>query len=159
MGCPLWVISRHNSPFASCPLYPRQRTSVGAGGMSEKCQIRALPAWVHASTLSDGSEQPVYGEPALHTGIDGPARPKGVTPTRPLNDDVSPCAVPDDGPCNLSCSALGHQRICRAFAPGDHQERHPTLRPVIMRSRCKSLYMERPVYFLGPTGRRAEHIP
>jgi hypothetical protein len=23
MECPLWVISRHNGPFASCPLYPR----------------------------------------------------------------------------------------------------------------------------------------
>ena len=22
-GLPLWVISRHNGPFASCPLYPR----------------------------------------------------------------------------------------------------------------------------------------
>ena len=21
--CPLWVISRHNGPFVSCPLYPR----------------------------------------------------------------------------------------------------------------------------------------
>jgi hypothetical protein len=21
--CPLWVISRHDGPFASCPLYPR----------------------------------------------------------------------------------------------------------------------------------------
>ena len=26
--------------FASCPLYPRQRTFVSAGGMSEKCQHR-----------------------------------------------------------------------------------------------------------------------
>ena len=25
-------------PFTSCPPYPRQRTFVGAGGMSEKCQ-------------------------------------------------------------------------------------------------------------------------
>src|SRR4029078_1097561 len=38
--CPLWVISRHNDPFTSCPLYPRQRTFVGAGGMSEKCHKR-----------------------------------------------------------------------------------------------------------------------
>ena len=22
-ACPLWVISRHNGPLASCPLYPR----------------------------------------------------------------------------------------------------------------------------------------
>jgi hypothetical protein len=23
LECPLWVVSRHNDPFASCPLYPR----------------------------------------------------------------------------------------------------------------------------------------
>jgi hypothetical protein len=34
-SCPLWVISRHNGRFASCTLYPRERTFVSAGGMSE----------------------------------------------------------------------------------------------------------------------------
>ena len=33
LECPLWVVSRHNDPFASCPLYPpiadvRRRTQV-----------------------------------------------------------------------------------------------------------------------------------
>ena len=40
--CPLRVIIRHTDKSAPCPLYPRERTFVGAGGMSEKCQIRAL---------------------------------------------------------------------------------------------------------------------
>jgi len=26
--CPLWVISRHDRPFAAYPLYPRKRTFV-----------------------------------------------------------------------------------------------------------------------------------
>src|SRR6478672_2438360 len=39
-GCPLWVISRHNGPSASCLLYPRKQTFVSASGMSEKCQKR-----------------------------------------------------------------------------------------------------------------------
>src|SRR6478672_8656034 len=36
-SCPLRVISRHNDPFESCPLYPQKRTFVSAGWMSEKC--------------------------------------------------------------------------------------------------------------------------
>jgi hypothetical protein len=39
---PLWVISGHTDPFTSCPLYPRQRTFVGVGGMSEKCHLRTM---------------------------------------------------------------------------------------------------------------------
>jgi hypothetical protein len=35
-----WVISRHDGPFASCPLYSRYRTFVGGGVMSEKRQKR-----------------------------------------------------------------------------------------------------------------------
>ena len=33
----LWVISRHNGPFASCPLFPPYWTFVSAGGMSAQC--------------------------------------------------------------------------------------------------------------------------
>src|SRR5690349_12311129 len=38
--CLLWVISGHPDPFMSCRQYPRQRTFVGASGMSEKCHKR-----------------------------------------------------------------------------------------------------------------------
>src|SRR5262245_63809008 len=36
--CPLWVISRHDGPFASCLLYPQKRTFVSALSMSALCQ-------------------------------------------------------------------------------------------------------------------------
>jgi hypothetical protein len=29
--CPIWVISRHNGPFDSCPICPQKRTFVSAG--------------------------------------------------------------------------------------------------------------------------------
>ena len=35
--CPLWVISRHNGPFESCPLCPQMRTFVSALSMSALC--------------------------------------------------------------------------------------------------------------------------
>ena len=35
---PLWVISRRNGPFESCPLYPQKQTFVSASGMSARCQ-------------------------------------------------------------------------------------------------------------------------
>ena len=40
--CPLWVISRHNGPFESRPLYPQQRTFVSARGMSAMCHKRTF---------------------------------------------------------------------------------------------------------------------
>jgi|RhiMetdeSRZDD1v2_1073273.scaffolds.fasta_scaffold1817755_1 hypothetical protein len=35
--CPLRVTSGHSGPFASCPLYPQQRTFVSALSMSALC--------------------------------------------------------------------------------------------------------------------------
>ena len=50
--CPLWVISRHNGPFKSRPLYPQQRTFVSARGMSAKCQKQTLAIEVPGFRLS-----------------------------------------------------------------------------------------------------------
>ena len=41
--CPLWVISRRNGPFASCPLFPSKQTFVSASGTSAMCHKRTLP--------------------------------------------------------------------------------------------------------------------
>jgi hypothetical protein len=38
--CPLWVINGHRVTSASCPLYPRKRTSFSAVAMSALCQKR-----------------------------------------------------------------------------------------------------------------------
>jgi hypothetical protein len=39
-ACPLWVICRHNDPFASCPLCPLKQTFGSALSMSALCQKR-----------------------------------------------------------------------------------------------------------------------
>ena len=55
--CPLWVISRHNGPFGSCPLYPQQRTFVSALSMSALCHKRTSRpqtlSWVYADIRRD----------------------------------------------------------------------------------------------------------
>ena len=40
--CPLWVISGHRVMSAPCPLCPRKRTFISAGGMSAKCHKRTF---------------------------------------------------------------------------------------------------------------------
>src|SRR5205814_10097077 len=39
---PLWVNKRHSGTSASCLLYPRKRTFVGAAGMPALCQHQTL---------------------------------------------------------------------------------------------------------------------
>ena len=48
VGRPLWVISRHEGPFASCPFFPSKQTFVSASGTSAKCHKRKLATSVIA---------------------------------------------------------------------------------------------------------------
>jgi len=58
-------------PFASCPLYPQQRTFVSARGMSEKCQkqtslSRAYPVFTWPDRHASGTLQNVaFSEPTI----------------------------------------------------------------------------------------------
>ena len=76
---PLYAISRHDGPFASCPFFPPKRTFVSALSMSALCQKRTgrslTDNWRFSEAIAGASkakkgEVPLVGPRGRRAGAD-----------------------------------------------------------------------------------------